>query len=142
MRRQGPKIKRDTLIRMVTAIAAGDIEQDGVPIMQAALGRADRFHSDTGADIAGRAIQRAGAQTVFTEAGNAQHILGHGLVKARDAHGAAIKHICADFTAKPRLADTVTQQHRSDFFDDQLVQLTGAAHTGQLIFALDRTQAG
>ena len=127
---------------MVAVIAAGDIEQHGVAVFQAARRGADRLHRDAGADIARGAVERARAQAVFTEAGNAQHIFGSGLVEARDAHCAAVEHAGADLAAKPRLADAGAQQHRRDLLDDQLVQLAGAAHAGKLVFALDRAQAG
>ena len=133
-------VKGDALVGVIAVHAARDIQQYDIAFAQAALGRADGLHGDAGADRAGGAVECCGAQTVFAEAGNAQHILGRGLVEAGDAHGATVEHRGADLAAKARLADTGAQQGRRDLFDDLLVQASGLAHAVQLVLALYRAQ--
>ena len=134
------EVKGDGFVCVIAGIAAGNVEQHGIALTQAALGRADRLHGNAGADAARGAVKRGSAQAVLAEARDAEHILGRRLVVARDAHRAAVEHEGADLAAQARFADAVSQQRGRNLLDHRLVQLARAAHAGEFVFAFDCAQ--
>ena len=138
---EGTVEKHNAFIRMVAPIAVRYVKQHNIALAQAPLGGADGFHGDTGAGRTGGAVQTAAGQTVFTEAGYAEHIVCNRLVEAGNTHRTSLEQNRADLAAQPRLANAIPQQDGGDLLQREAVQGAGLAHAVQLIGAFDGPQA-